>query len=56
MKKKMEKERSDCTCLFSAVTDVRLQTGREREREREERQRDLRVVGEISPLMYVCRL
>lgn len=37
------------------MTDVRLQTEREREME-EEKQRDLRVVGEMSALMYVCRL
>lgn len=38
---------SDCTLLFSAVTDVRLQTEREENR-------DLRVVGVMSALMYVC--
>lgn len=34
---KVEKDWSDCMNLFSAVTDVRLQTDREREGEREGR-------------------
>lgn len=46
MQKKMEKERSDCMHLFSAVTDVRLQTDREREGEREGgRERDRETSG-----------
>lgn len=36
-KKKMEKERSDRTLLFSAVTDVRLQTERDEGGRMEER-------------------
>ncbi len=37
------------------MTELRLQTERERE-SKAGRKRDLRVVGEMSALMYVCRL
>lgn len=52
----MERERSDCMVVFSAVTDVRLQIERDRGKEEKTERPQGSWCDVISDVLYVCCL